>query len=72
MPDSKWGPDKEEHRQLSVRYANQINSKHLSIQTLSTIDIDDRFNMNSTVTKTLITNPKLLIKRVSNAVVTRF
>ncbi|CAF3993056.1 unnamed protein product [Rotaria magnacalcarata] len=38
LPSISWGPARDEHRQLSTRYAKDNNLKSLSMQTLTTID----------------------------------
>lgn len=72
MPHIEWGPARHEHRQLSERYARKTDSKKLSMQTLSTIDTGDTFDLDSAAIEAITSSPKLYIKRLSDVSTTRF
>ncbi len=73
LPHVDWGPARDEHRQLSIRYANSISSKNLSMQTLSTIDSGDKYDLDSVAPiEAIAASPKLFIKRISDVSTTRF
>ncbi|UJR10480.1 hypothetical protein I4U23_014684 [Adineta vaga] len=53
FPHEKWGPARDEHRQLSRRYTKHVAAKNFSMQTLSTIDIiepDGIYNSKQSIT----------------------
>jgi hypothetical protein len=68
----QWGPARHEHRQLSIRYAGNVDPKNLSMQTLSTIDTGDTFDLDSAAIEVITASPKLFIKRISDVSTTRF
>lgn len=72
MPHIEWGPARHEHRQLSLRYANSVDPKKLSMQTLSTIDADDTFDLDSAAIEAITASPNLFVKRLSDMSTTRF
>ncbi len=72
MPHIEWGPARDEHRQLSIRYSNNIDPKKLSMQTLSTIDTGDTFDLDGAALEIITASPKLYIKRMSDVSTTRF
>jgi hypothetical protein len=45
----KWGPARDEHRQLSTRYATSNDPMKLSMQTLASIDTGDAFDFDSAI-----------------------
>ncbi|CAF3419850.1 unnamed protein product [Rotaria socialis] len=51
LPSISWGPARDEHRQLSTRYAKDNKLKSLSMQTLTTID-SGNFDSNTIVDST--------------------
>ncbi|CAF4999580.1 unnamed protein product, partial [Rotaria socialis] len=72
LPHAQWGPARDEHRQLSIRYANKNDPKQLSMQTLSTIDGGDTFDLDSAAIEVIAASPKLYVKRLSDVSTTRF
>ncbi|CAF0721987.1 unnamed protein product [Rotaria sordida] len=72
LPSDRWGPAREEHRQLSRRYANKNDPKQLSMQTLSTIDTGDTFDLDAAAVEVIKASPKLYVKRLSDVSTTRF
>ncbi len=72
MPHVEWGPARDEHRQLSIRYSNSLDPKKLSMQTLSTIDTGDTFDLDSAANEIITESPKLFVKRLSDVSTTRF
>ncbi|CAF1368992.1 unnamed protein product [Rotaria sp. Silwood1] len=72
LPHDEWGPAREEHRQLSMRYANKNDPKQLSMQTLSTIDTGDTFDLDAEAIEVITASPKLYVKRLSDVSTTRF
>ncbi|CAF2381555.1 unnamed protein product [Rotaria sp. Silwood2] len=72
LPHARWGPAREEHRQLSKRYANKHDTKQLSMQTLSTIDTGDTFDLDAAAIEVITASPKLFVKRLSDVSTTRF
>jgi hypothetical protein len=49
-----------------------IDPKKLSMQTLSTIDSGERFDLDSAAIDAITASPKLFIKRISDVSSTRF
>ncbi len=72
MPHAEWGPARLEHRQLSIRYASRSVPKNLSMQTLSTIDAGDTFDLDSAAIEVIKSSPALYVKRLSDVSTTRF
>ncbi len=72
MPHIDWGPARDEHRQLSIRYASSADLKKLSMQTLSTIDTGDTFDLDSAAIATIAASPKIFVKQLSDVSTTRF
>ncbi|CAF3692468.1 unnamed protein product [Adineta steineri] len=72
LPHVEWGPARDEHRQLSIRYANTVDPKKLSMQTLSTIDIGDSYDLDRAAIEIIAASPKLFVKRLSDVSSARF
>ncbi|CAF1595881.1 unnamed protein product, partial [Adineta ricciae] len=72
LPHVEWGPARHEHRQLSVRYAKESGPKNLSMQTLSTIDTGDSYDLDAAAIEVITASPKLYVKRISDVSTTRF
>ncbi|CAF0827654.1 unnamed protein product [Rotaria sp. Silwood1] len=65
LPHVQWGPAKDEHRQLSTRYARNMKIKTLSMQTLSTID-------SSTFDSDAIVDANFSVKQMADTPITSF
>ncbi|CAF0759250.1 unnamed protein product [Adineta steineri] len=72
LPHVEWGPARDEHRQLSIRYANTVDPKKLSMQTLSTIDTGDSYDLDRAAIEIIAASPKLFVKRLSDVSSARF
>ena len=72
MPHVEWGPALKEHRMLSPRYANTVDPKKLSMQTLSTLNDGDTYDLDSAAIEVIAASPKLFVKRLSDVSTTRF